>query len=234
MLIGIDNVIHWLESNQTAYWHLKTTSGEKSSLICSAQRGEEHISVSESAHRLRDMLNRLGNGTYFIQAWDKPGQLKGWMSSAFQITGASFNTPPPSGVPSSLGSTEDFSERLRKEMDAFKKELQAEQEKKDMQKEIAELKKQLKSGGGSGGAMERIAERIAGILPAEMLGFNDPEKRPVSQVSGGNQADDGERIGSLMEAWASADPNFEQTLQGIVRLARENPSRYNMGKNFLK
>ena len=236
MLIGIENIISWAKSNDIAYWQIKSGSGEKSHLMSSATRNDgDPIALEDSINRLRQELERLGNGNYFISGWQTMGQTKGRLGIPFQITAAQFNSPAAAPQVAGIGSLtlDDIEKRIT---DALEKE-RAKVKAETLEKELAELKKEnkeLKSEADS--AINRIVDRVGDVMgymdiaPKKQPGQNNT---PAPNISGTDTEAEGERIGALLEQWAAQDPNFAQTLQGIVSLSKNDPARYSMGKKFL-
>lgn len=226
MLIGIQDVIDWIDSNRTPFWKVKDGGGEKSNLIFSAKPDDSMpIALEDSKIKLRQSLEKLAPGNYFIQAWSTEGQKKEWNNTRFQLTGSGVqigqNFNGSSQAPQ-VDVMKIVEEALQKERTANKLErLEADVKAKDAR--IKELEAELNS------SQTRIGNRFEQILGPL---FDMSTKTTPAAI--GNLSDEGERIGNLMERWAAADANFEQPLKDIVHLAENNPSKYQMGKNLLK
>lgn len=231
MLIGKENVLAWLEFNDTPYWRIKNGSGESAGLIFKAQRGEEPLSLTDGKAKLTQALNQMAPGNYFIEAHHTLGEKKNWNKTSFQITNENGQVPQQHisglGGHSQTDVVGMINDALEKERTKNKVErLEADCIAKD--KRIKELEAELDS------SMIRIEKRASQILGLGDWFGTEKTAETVSTSQIGNIEDDTERIGALMEKWATKDPEFEGVLTGIVNLAYNNPAKYSMGKKMLK
>lgn len=228
MLIGINDVIAWVETNGTPYWKVKDGAGEKAGLIFSAKPDDSStIALSDSVAKLRGCLERLANGNYFIQAWETPGQKKEWNSIRFQITGSA--ALPPVGV-GYTGPQQDVGKLIEEALTKERQHNKIERLEADLvakEKRIKELEAEIDSAGHR--ISNRLEPLLAGFFGNEH-GPNNNQRRPAQL---GSSDDDTERIAQTMEAWVAADPEFETALNGIVKLATENPIKYRYAKSML-
>lgn len=224
MLIGINDVIAWVETNGTPYWKVKDGAGEKAGLIFSAKADDSStMALSDSVAKLRGCLERLANGNYFIQAWETQGQKKEWNSIRFQITGSA--ALPPTGV-GYAGTQQDVGKLIEEALTKERQHNKIERLEADLvakEKRIKELEAEIDSAG------HRISNRLEPLL-AGIFGNDQGSGRPAQL---GTSDDDTERISQTMEAWVAADPDFETALNGIVKLAQQNPGKYRYAKSML-
>lgn len=235
MLIGIDNVIDWIETNKTAYWQVKSSNSEKSNLIFSARPEDDGttIALEDSKTKLRRCLETMAPGNYAIQAWATAGQKKGWTATSFQITN-SPGSNSTTGIHGSgnagmqyQGQIQDVQKMIEEALDKERTKNKIERLEADItakDKRIQELESELNS------ASIRIGDRFDKVFGGLGIGMDNTQK----PASVGNIEDDSNRIGATMERWATIDHDFENVLNGIVNLAETNPAKYQMGKNILR
>lgn len=228
MIIGIDNILSWIETNKTAYWYVKDFGG--TNLIFASQADEEQLALEDSKGKLSGCLKTLANGNYSIEAWQTVGQKKNWAKTKFQLT-SSDNQPSHVGIgslPSTNNSfpqksvTELIEEALTRERTINKIErLETDVKQKDAR--IKELETEIDSFG------TRIGKRFDQVF-GPMLDLNE---KAGTNSAVGSLDDESEKIAALMERWSTADPNFINALQGIVKLSESDPNKYAMGKKLL-
>ncbi len=227
MLIGIENIIHWLESNKGCYWKIKSGGGEKSYLLYTSGKEDASAALEDSKKKLRDSLGRLANGNYFIQCWETLGAKKNWASTYFQITASTEAPQNYAGINGPQNNNVDVAAAIAQalaEYDTKNKVIRLENDLNVANARIKQLEAELDSSG------HRISGRIEQVMALLDMA---PAAKKATPAIGGSEEEIAERVGNLMERWATKDPQFETALTGIVKLAENNEAKYNMAKNML-
>jgi chaperonin cofactor prefoldin len=230
MIIGIENIINWIETNKTPYWYVKDFGG--ANIIFASGTEDDSTSLEDSKNKLRGCLQTLANGNYSIESWHTVGQKKNWGKVKFQITN-SDQTSNHVGIGNIHNLQPNIPQKSLEQLieDALQKErtinkidrLEADIKLKDAR--IKELETDLNSIG------TRVSKRVEQVF-GPMLDMQEIQKS--NNASLGSLDEESEEIAQLLERWSNVDSEFKDTLKNIVKLAETDSIKYNMGKQFLK
>lgn len=228
MIIGIDNILSWIETNKTPYWYVKDIGGTK--LIFDSQTHEEQLSLEDSKQKLRECLKTLANGNYSIEAWQSEGQKKSRVYVKFQIT-SSDNQPSNVGI-GSLPSQNNYlpqksvSELIEEALIREREKNRIERLETDLKQKDARIK-ELEA------EIDSLGTRIGKRFDQVFGGLLDMNEKAGEGASVGSLDEDSEKVAALMERWSNADPQFISALEGLVKLAESDPNKYAMGKKLI-
>lgn len=232
MLIGIDNILKWLDTNKTPYWQLRSGAGEKANVLYSARPDEDNSTMAlvDSREKLLDCLNSLGAGNYSIEAWVTPGAKKNWFKTPFQITSGQAGAQPQfagmygHNAPQAVQDVPKLIEEALERERTKNKVAELERLLSERDKRIKELEAEVDS------TEHRVGNKLTQVFDIIEAATNGGGGNKAATVSGNS---DEEKVANLMERWAAKDENFINALAGIVGLVENNPSKYEMAKKFL-
>lgn len=228
MIIGIDNILNWLETNKTPYWYVKDFGG--TNLIFTAQADEETLALEDSKRKLSDCLKTLANGNYSIEAWQTAGQKKNWAKTKFQLT-SSDNQPSNVGI-GSLPSQNNFLPQ-KSVTELIEEALIREREKNRIDRLETDLKQKDARIKELEAEIDSLGTRIGKRFDQVFGGLLDMNEKASESNAIGSLDEESEKVALLMERWSNADPQFISALEGLVKLAESDPNKYAMGKKLI-
>lgn len=258
MIEGKEKIVDWYDNlpDSMVWWNIygrgKVQTGDR--VICSSQ--QEVLSKSQAREELSNALQIL-SGDYTIVVCEQPGKLstKGNFREDVRVLYGSNNNqqqqaPVINGIPPGMVPMAEVQKMINDALDKQRLERQLE----DLQKQNKELQKELKEGGNDriGKIVEMFAPQIIGYFtqgaaPAAAVG-KIPDEAPSTIINHETNlhtmADEttmtdeqvdaiNERLGSVVEAFAAADPNWLETLEKMAAKVKANPGIINTLKAFL-
>jgi hypothetical protein len=231
MILGSAKLLEWFESNNCIYWTI--FSGEGKGKIFNSDVSE-NISKGDSLTRLQQVLNLLGNGTYFIQAWHTGLNANSYFKTRFIIDSNSHASVNGIGGVSPVPQI-DIRAEIERGINDYKNSVEIER----LRAENAELQAEVND------KMMRILGRIEPYLGDIISGFFPQAKPSVGSqrqlpVNNNNNTqemhatpEEQSRLENAIENWSASDPDFIKLTEKIAQLAKSDPSTYNMAKNML-
>lgn len=235
MLASKNEVLEWLELNNTPFWILrKTPNGGKM-----FEKSEpEDLSLEESKQYLSNVLEMLGNkGTYHIDAWDdynKKNASKQWFRTGFRIDdfqGYLKGYPPGPGyqqgnIPG-IGNIDEIEHRIG---ERIRKDIEFDR----LKTENEELIREIDS------ASNQISQRLLPYIPHLMDGLFGikTENTPAENIAGipdEDLEDHQNRLEKAFKDWFEMEKELSPVIivEKIVELAHNNPQMYSQAKKLL-
>jgi hypothetical protein len=239
MLNGREKAIDFIKFNGFKFWKLRRN--EKGPYLFVFQN--EDSTMQDSEVRLKDALNYLEPGNYWIETGEKATDTRGWHSSPFRIEGAGYGIGnlPVSGIGTLTPELvqEKINEALSRERqtrdleDLRKKLLEAETKAKELEREKDSFLMRL-----GNGLVPYIGTIIEGFgitpstkyAPARIAGIDEPNK---NQNMAEKAVDQQKRLEIAFEKWAKYESDPALVIEKIVELAETNPKVYAKAKNIL-
>jgi hypothetical protein len=229
MIIGKNNLIEFIRTNQTPYWYLRRSEKSEPIFTCDDDTDK---TVEESINRLNQVLGLLGPGNYFIEAWNKKGQTKMRAKDSFAfndnfIGSLANNQPATPNV--------DIQTEISKALSEYKKEQRIEQ----LEKELNEEKKKNKELESSTEAsIGRIVSRLNDTALGGIIAAFLPNYKPADAISGITQENLSpeeltKRLEAAFEKWSKTENDPVTLIEKIAELATTDADTYRMAKNIL-
>jgi len=230
MLLGKNEVLEWIELNNTPLWNIRRSAN---SPVIFPSGKKENLTIAESKEYLEKVMNMVYPGTYFIEA-SHPGQARNsWYKTSFQVGTITANTEGLAGI--SGQGLEGIKEQV-------KSELKQEMELDNLRQENAELKAEVESW------QHRVGNRLEPYIPAIIEGLFDVKKESVGAhgETGPDQAhvagipqdkaeDYQKRLEAAFDEWFTLEKKTSpvELIEKIVKLAKTKPDQYRIAKTML-
>jgi len=224
MLIGKNEVLEWIELNNTPYWNIRKS--EKGPVVHPSHKNE-NLTVVESKEYLERVLNLYGQGTYFIEAYAKDQARNAWYKTSFNLGILPANIEGSAGIAGS--GIADIKEQV-------KSELKQEMELDRLRQENIELRAEINS------SQYRIGNKIEPYIPSIIEGLFDVKKVQVGQdqaevagLPGKKPEDYQKRLEAAFDEWFKMEKEVHpvELIEKIVNLAKTKPDQYKIAKTML-
>lgn len=221
MLIGLDKVLDWARDNGCIYW--KILSSQNGYIIYALNDKSEITNIEDSVNILRERLQMLTDGNYFIEGSYPKISNNSHFKSKFLLNGnnpampiGQINQPAPI----------DIEAKILEGIEKYK----TGEELARLKIENQELRTQLD------GATNRILGRVEPYLGQILQGIF-PQVPNVSGIQQNNSIEpmnaDEQKLQKALEAWSNKDTDFLTLIEKISQLASSDPATYNMAKGIL-
>lgn len=230
MVVGIENIMQWLEVNDTEHWKIKNSSAN-SVIFSSPKHPDDNLQMEESLRQFKIRLDLLEPGVYEIHAWTKGQSNNDHRKTKFskKTEGSTFNT------------VQGYGNYTRDDID---REMEKMREEFNRQQEIARLKEENSILQQQNAGIGRIAQRMEPYFEPLMIAvfktFFPSQKIPAPAVAGvesqtqtNTTMNENTRAENALIEWSNMDSDYLTLLEGIVNLAKTNPAMYKQAKTIL-
>lgn len=230
MIKGSENILKLLRDNKAAYWRLLNREG--GSVI--AETDDKDMTTGAAETHLKNFIELLGPGTYFIEMWDKPGDNRGRKKTPFELYGADGKLPQQAqigAIPGGQSINDMINEALEKErMRNSIERLTAQLAEKDatIRKHEATIR-QLEQDADNVGTriFSRIEPFIGHFIPNGAAAAAAP-----AQVAG-NATDVEKRLEAAFDHWQKKEADPVTIVERIAALSHDDPGTYAMARGIL-
>lgn len=255
-----DKITSWYRRQNQTCWKLldgdATRPGsEDRRNIISSYCPEEGGDIDEGEGLLVETIAELQPGTYTLETYATPVASKTRRAVSFRVSGSQDTAQATRTV----GNFDDFIGRLKEEREAalqqaredFARELEIhdlKRDKKELENRVAELKsenKELESRANEieekkvsyiGQAVAAFSQMFAPATaqPAAAIGTVEGQAEAVEDVEEVEDNSDQARLTRVIAILRRKEPEqWLNLLEGIARIAQNDPATYNMARNFL-
>jgi len=219
MLIGKDDILEWIEINETPCWQIRRS--EKGAVIFPYKPDDPDLATSKG--QLDKVLSMLGPGSYFIEAYKHGAGPNTWLKTAVRIGSGD----------SAGGIISGFDPDTIKGQ--VKTEILKEMEFERLKQENEEMKLELDS------VSHNLSKRIypyIGILAEHVLGVQVQETGQPGPVAGVPDEQDQQlqrRLEIAFSKWIIIEKELHpvELIEKIVHLAETDRKTYEVAKKIL-
>lgn len=244
-----DRLVSWYRRQEQPCWRLldgdcTRGSEEKRNVISTYMPESNNVDYDEGENLLTDTLDELQPGVYTLETYTAPTATKTKKAVAFRHSAE--EEAEGVGRTSRTSSFDDFIGRLKEERESaleqarseFQRELKVhdlELENKQLQKELSELKSENKELEQRASEIESKKVSYIGQAVSAFTGMFAPQQQPaIGVVDGAQNKSDEERLQNVVMILRQKEPEmWLDLLEGVARIAQNDPATYNMARNFL-
>ncbi|MBP8040626.1 MAG: hypothetical protein KAZ36_01800 [Bacteroidales bacterium] len=235
MIQGRTNLIDFIRVNNTPHWYLRRS--EKSDPVFTSG-DEKEITLDESISRLNKCLDMLATGSYFIEAWETPGQKVMRKKDSFTLSGqgdggqypisGTFPVPAEDSGAKIAAAVAEAVEKLKTEQ---KIETMADRI-KELELENKELKKEADSWQG------RVFSNIAPYVGTILQAFGIDQGAGVSGTVAGQKENlfsdqEAQRLNKAFEQWSANENQYVDIVEKIAEMSANDNATYSMARGML-
>jgi hypothetical protein len=236
MIVGIDNLKQWFISSRYPFFKIK--EGGEGGKPCFEYSPEDNpeATTADGLIELEKAFNILGGGRYFVETYrgKEKGDATQRKYTPFEHTKTAYANQM-AGIGSFAQTPEpvDIEGKINEALAKY----QTEQENKALKARIAELEKETKKVDDRWlKVFEKLSpyapQLINGIfgIPQTQIGSTQSNTTNNTEMAGNEEIT---RLNNALAAWQESEPELLTVVEKIAKVAKNNPSMYQMVRSGL-
>lgn len=248
MYVGKERILDWIERSDGRFWWLYSKNKEDVIERNETTKDDENSpqwTVENSVNKLSSVLDAIEDGVYWLECRTAISDIKHTNKTFIKLMPKPADTPAViAGIqePTVAANNISAEELQRREKEAYERglaEAKAEFDRQQMQAKIGDLQKEVKELRSSRyGWMDGLGQIVNAVLPyiGQFLGNGQAAIGAQPEQTNNNEGmnEQQQRLNAVIANFQRIEPEkWLDLLEAIVRLAKEDQSKYNMAKAVL-
>lgn len=239
MIIGAEKVKQWLIFNDCRFW--KISKSEKGDLITEFWDTDKNSNATliDALTALETAFSLLHAGSYYITCCNDIKNQRNWKYSHFEML--KNNNENTAAIGATQFSSEDINELVNKKVNDILEERERAKKIEALEAELKELKNADNSRTDAlVGAISIIQPYAEPLIGAIINALNGVGNKQIGNTNNSSREvknhilSDDVRLKNVITSFRNIEPNnWMMLLEGIIKLKKENPTRYENAKKML-